>query len=227
MRISDCGFKDRSVDCNQRRSHLPSIRIPHSAIHNLKGGAGMAILNGRVLLLNFSYEPLGTVGVARAMCLVIRGVVHVEEFDGARVLRSARAEFQVPSVIRLRRYVNVRRKRQTPGMRRFRIFVRDQFRCQYCGAKLAASELTLDHITPRSKRGRSTQENLVTACVRCNTRKGSRTPEEARMPLLTSQKALQIGLEHVLLCYYAESRPEWRKYLLIEDPPEDERRKRA
>ena len=187
----------------------------------------MASLNGRVLLLNLSYEPLGTVGVARAMCLVIRGVVSVEEFDGERVLRSPRAVFQVPSVIRLRRYVNVRRRRQTPGMRRFRIFVRDQFRCQYCAARLSVRDLTLDHITPRSKQGRTTPENLATACVRCNTRKGNRTPEEARMPLLTSQKALQVGLEHVLLCYYSESRPEWRKYLLIEDPPEEERRKRA
>jgi 5-methylcytosine-specific restriction endonuclease McrA len=161
------------------------------------------------------------------MCLVIRGVVFVEEFDGLRVLRSASAQFQVPSVIRLRRYVNVRRRRQTPGMRRFRIFVRDQFRCQYCGAKLLARELTLDHITPRSKRGRSTPENLVTACVNCNTRKGSRTPEEARMPLLTSQKALRVGLERVLLCHYAESRPEWRKYLFVEEAFEDEQRKHA
>lgn len=187
----------------------------------------MANLNGRVLLLNLSYEPLGTVGIARAMCLVLRGVVFVEDFDAERVLRSPRAEFRVPSVIRLRRYVNVRRRRQTPGMRRFRIFVRDGFRCQYCSAKLAARELTLDHITPRSRHGRSTPENLATACVRCNTRKGSRTPEEARMPLLTSQKSLGIGLEHVLLCHYAESRPEWRKYLSAEGWADDEQRKRA
>ena len=161
------------------------------------------------------------------MCLVMRGVVFVEEVDEGRVLRSSRAEFAVPSVIRLRRYVNVRRRRQTPGMRRFRIFVRDQFRCQYCGAKLTARELTLDHITPRSKRGRSTPENLATACVRCNTRKGNRTPEEARMPLLTSQKALRVGLERVLLCHYAESRPEWRKYLFAEDWTDGEQRMRA
>ncbi len=112
-----------------------------------------ASLNGRVLLLNFSYEPLGTVGVARAMCLVIRGVVFVEEFDGQRVLRSPREEFRVPSVVRLRRYVNVRRRRQASGMKRLRIFVRDRFRCQYCGQKRGASELTLDHITPRSRGG--------------------------------------------------------------------------
>ena len=185
----------------------------------------MASLNGRVLLLNFSYEPLGTVGVARAMCLVIRGVVFVEEFDGRRVLRSPRAEFRVPSVVRLRRYVNVRRRRQSAGMRRFRIFVRDRFRCQYCGARKAAHELTLDHITPRSRRGGSAPENLATACVSCNTRKGDRTPEEARMPLLTAQKSLGVGLERVLLCHYAESRPEWRKYLFLEEEPERARMK--
>ena len=173
----------------------------------------MTSLNGRVLLLNFSYEPLGTVGVARAMCLVIRGAVFVEEFDGERVLRSPRAEFRVPSVVRLRRYVNVRRRRQTASMKRLRIFVRDRFRCQYCGQKRAPAELTLDHITPRSRDGRSTPENLATACVSCNTRKGSRTPEEARMPLLTTQTALRTKLERVVLCHYAEARPEWKKYL--------------
>ena len=185
----------------------------------------MASLNGRVLLLNFSYEPLGTIGVARVMCLVVRGAVFVEEFDGARVLRSPRAEFRVPSVVRLRRYVNVRRRRQTASMKRLRIFVRDKFRCQYCGGKRAAHELTLDHITPRSREGRSTPENLATACVACNARKGSRTPEEARMPLLTPQSSLRVGLEHVLLCHYAESRPEWRKYLFVGD--EEDARKRA
>ena len=187
----------------------------------------MANLNGRVLLLNFSYEPLGTVGVARAMCLVIRNAVFVEEYEAGRVLRSPRAEFFVPSVIRLRQYVNVRRRRQPTGLRRLRILVRDRFCCQYCGRQAAAHELTLDHITPRSKRGRSTPENLVAACKRCNTRKGDRTPEEARMPLLTTQRALRVGLDMVMLCHYAESRPEWRKYLFGEDDESGELRRLA
>jgi 5-methylcytosine-specific restriction endonuclease McrA len=184
-------------------------------------------LNGRVLLLNFSYEPLGTVGVARAMCLALRGVVFVEEYDEGRVLRSPSAEFPVPSVLRLRTYVNVRRRRQTAGMKRMRILIRDKFQCQYCGCRKAAGELTLDHITPRSQRGRSAPENLATACVECNSRKGNRTPEEARMPLLTPQHALGAGLEQVMLCHYAESRPEWKKYLLTGEAETDEQRKRA
>jgi 5-methylcytosine-specific restriction endonuclease McrA len=185
-------------------------------------------LTGRVLLLNFSYEPLGTVGVARAMCLSLRGAVSVEEYEAGRVLRSPRAEFRVPSVIRLRAYVNVRRRRQAAGMKRVRVFIRDKFTCQYCGKRKNACELTLDHITPRSQRGLSTPENLVTACVACNNRKGNRTPEEARMPLLTAQSKLAVGLDLVMLCHYAESRPEWRKYLFLESTAEaDEQRKTA
>ncbi len=177
----------------------------------------MATLNNRVLLLNFSYEPLGTVGVARAMCLVFREVVFVEEHDGERVLRSPRQEFRVPSVVRLRAYINVRRRRNAAGAKRLRIYVRDKFTCQYCGKRKAADELTLDHVTPRAQAGHSTPENLVTACVACNNRKGNRTPDEARMPLLTSQHHLRVGLDRVMLCHYAESRPEWRKYLFVED----------
>lgn len=177
-------------------------------------------LTGRVLLLNFSYEPLGTIGIARAMCLSLRGAVFVEEYEAGRVLRSPRAEFRVPSVVRLRVYVNVRRRRQAAGMKRMRIFVRDRFTCQYCGKRKNADELTLDHITPRAQRGQSTPENLATACVPCNNRKGSRTPEEARMPLLTAQSKFTVGLDLVMLCHYAESRPAWRKYLFDVEPAE-------
>lgn len=177
-------------------------------------------LNGRVLLLNFSYEPLGTVGVARSMCLSLKGTVFVEEYDGNRVLHSPSATFRVPSVIRLRSYINVRRRREASGMRRLRIYMRDRFRCQYCGDKRNSTELTLDHIVPRSRGGDNSPVNIVTACVRCNNRKGSRTPEEARMPLLTTQTALRMKLERVVLCHYAEARPEWRKYLFLEHPDE-------
>ena len=141
-------------------------------------------LNGRVLLLNQTYEPLGTVGVARAVVMLFKNSVFVEEWDGDRVLRTPSAEFPVPSVVRRRTYVNVRRGRETAGMKRVRIYIRDGFRCQYCGERKNPVELTLDHIQPRSRGGGNAPWNVVTACVRCNQRKGSRTPEEARMPLL-------------------------------------------
>jgi 5-methylcytosine-specific restriction endonuclease McrA len=173
-------------------------------------------LDGRVLLLNQTYEPLGTVSVARAVIMTFKDTVTVEEFDSERVLRSARAEFRVPSVIRRRTYINIRRRREASGMKRLRIYMRDKFRCQYCGEKKAADELTLDHILPRSRGGDNSPVNVVTACVSCNNRKGDRTPAEARMPLLTSQSALRVKLERVVLCHYAEARAEWRKYLFMD-----------
>jgi 5-methylcytosine-specific restriction endonuclease McrA len=173
-------------------------------------------LDGRVLLLNQTYEPLGTVSVARAVIMVFKNSVSVEEFDGDRVLRSARAEFPVPSVIRRRIYINIRRRREASSMKRLRIYMRDKFRCQYCGDKKPAGQLTLDHILPRSRGGDNSPVNVVTACVACNNRKADRTPAEARMPLLTSQSALRVKLERVVLCHYAEARVEWRKYLFMD-----------
>jgi len=173
-------------------------------------------LDGRVLLLNQTYEPLGTVSVARAVIMVFKNTVTVEELDGNRVLRSARAEFPVPSVIRRRIYINVRRRREASSMKRLRIYMRDKYRCQYCGEKKPVGELTLDHILPRSRGGDNSPVNVVTACVSCNNRKGDRTPAEARMPLLTSQSALRVKLERVVLCHYAEARVEWRKYLFMD-----------
>ncbi|MBK7804477.1 MAG: HNH endonuclease [Chloracidobacterium sp.] len=114
------------------------------------------MLTGRVLLLNFSYEPLGTVGVARAVCLWFRGAVFVEENDGDNVLHSPSTIFPVPSVVRLRHYVHVRRNNRETTMKRARIYIRDRYRCQYCGESKHAKELTLDHIFPRAQGGEST-----------------------------------------------------------------------
>ena len=173
-------------------------------------------LHGRVLLLNQTYEPLGTVSVARAIVMTFKDSVFVEEWDGNRVLRSAQAEFRVPSVVRRRVFINVRRRREASGMKRLRIYMRDKYRCQYCGHKKAVSELTLDHIMPRSRGGDNSPVNVVTACLACNNRKSNRTPDEARMPLLTPQSALRVKLERVMLCHYAEARAEWRKYLFMD-----------
>jgi 5-methylcytosine-specific restriction endonuclease McrA len=172
--------------------------------------------NDRVLLLNQTYEPLGTVSVARAIVMTFKNSVSVEELDGDRVLHSAREEFPVPSVIRRRTYINVRRRREQSGMKRLRIYMRDKFRCQYCGERKGVAELTLDHILPRSRGGDNSPVNVVTSCLKCNNRKSNRTPEEARMPLLTSQTALRVKLERVVLCHYAEARAEWRKYLFMD-----------
>jgi 5-methylcytosine-specific restriction endonuclease McrA len=174
------------------------------------------VINNRVLLLNQTYEPLGTVGVARAIIMMLKETVTVEEWDEGRVLHTTHEEYAVPSVIRRRTYINVRRRREASGMKRLRIYMRDKFRCQYCGEKKSPAELTLDHIFPRSRGGDNTPLNVVAACLACNNRKGNRTPAEARMPLLTAQSALRVKLERVVLCHYAEARPEWKPYIFMD-----------
>lgn len=175
------------------------------------------VLSRKVLLLNASYEVLGMVDVARAVCLVWKNTAHIVVKDGDRVLRSQNYVFEVPSVIRLFEYVDVRKRRNNSGKQRLRILMRDKMRCQYCGVRGNAFDLTLDHIIPRSRGGNSTPENLCAACIDCNQRKGMRTPDEARMPLLATPSALRYGLDRAVLNHYAESRPEWRPFLFLEE----------
>jgi len=174
-------------------------------------------LTRKVLLLNASYEALGIINIARAVRLVWKGSAEVVELDGARVLRSQHFVFPVPSVIRLIEYIDVRGRQSRASSKRTRILVRDRHRCQYCGVSGTGFDLTIDHIIPRSRGGRTAPENLCAACFACNQRKGDRTPEEARMPLLTNPSALTYGIERAALCQAAETRPEWRKYLFLDD----------
>jgi 5-methylcytosine-specific restriction endonuclease McrA len=98
-------------------------------------------------------------------------------------IRAVNFEIQVPRVIRLLFYD--RRPRQTVRFNRRNVFARDANRCQYCGKRFSTSELSLDHVIPRSRGGDTTWENVVCSCLRCNVRKGGRTPAEARMQLVS------------------------------------------
>jgi 5-methylcytosine-specific restriction endonuclease McrA len=178
-------------------------------------------LSRKVLLLNASYEPLSLVTAPKALTLIWRRVAEVIELDRGRFVHTVRFAFELPSVIRLTQYIDVR-SRQNRITNRHRILARDRYRCQYCGRRGTAFDLTLDHILPKSRGGRTVAENLATACWPCNNRKGNRTPEEARMPLLTNPAALFCGLERAAMQHSAQSRPEWRKYLFLEVDEEKE-----
>ena len=140
------------------------------------------------LALNASYEPLTLVSTRRAIRLVLEGKAEILEFDGDRAFRSANANVPCPTVIRLVRYVRVPRRFRRQVTNTF-LFARDDYCCMYCGAHRSELRgrhfLTRDHIVPRAQGGENTWENVVTACSPCNNRKGSRTPEEAGMKLLT------------------------------------------
>jgi 5-methylcytosine-specific restriction endonuclease McrA len=176
----------------------------------------MSVLTEKVLLLNASYQPEGVIDVVRAFLLVWKGSAQTVEIDPHRVLRSQHSTHEVPSVIRLVHYVDVRKRRRESGKQRFRIFVRDGFRCQYCAKRLVPAQLTLDHIMPRSRGGTDDPENLAASCIPCNQRKGNRTPDEARMPLLATPSALRYGLDRAMLSHYAQTRTEWRPYLCLD-----------
>lgn len=143
--------------------------------------AGRAVnLNApAVLVLNASFEPLHVCSIKRAVVLLMEGAAERVE-DSTAVLHSPSTIFAVPSVVRLRRYVR-RPARYQVAFNRRNVFRRDAHTCQYCGRN--GGDMTLDHVVPRSRGGRNSWENIVTACRECNSRKRDRTPEEATMQL--------------------------------------------
>jgi 5-methylcytosine-specific restriction endonuclease McrA len=150
----------------------------------------------------------------RAILLWFQGKVEVLEYHPSDkiVVRSAREEFQVPSVLRLKRFVNHRRFSRVKFCRE-NVYRRDQYRCQYCGDEFHARDLTLDHVVPASKKGRKDWTNMVTACRSCNHRKANRTPLSAGMPLL-SEPRVPNWLPPIQANVRLDNLPEaWRIYL--------------
>ena len=168
-----------------------------------------ASLDASVLVLNKLYMAIHIISVRRAFCLLFKDlaeVINVEDGQFATYdfetwreiselksqlyerdenedwLRTVGFEIQVPRVIRLMSYDRL--PKQTVKFNRRNIFARDNNLCQYCGKKFPTSELSLDHVFPRSRGGKSTWENIVCACLTCNVRKGGRTPAEANMKLI-------------------------------------------
>lgn len=141
-----------------------------------------------VLLLNFSYEPLGVIDVKRAVQLLFARKVEVVEAE-AGLVRSTSTAFPLPSILRMLYYVG--RKRKRIELTKKNVLLRDRYTCAYCEARGARGDrtMTVDHVLPKSKGGPSTWENLVCACMRCNNRKNNRSPEHAGMKLKRKPKA--------------------------------------
>jgi 5-methylcytosine-specific restriction endonuclease McrA len=104
------------------------------------------------------------------------------ERDDHEWVRCVRFELAVPRIVRLLLYDRL--PRADVRFTRRNIFARDGNRCQYCGKRFVTSELSLDHVVPRSQGGQSSWANVVCACVKCNVRKGGRTPKQARIKLI-------------------------------------------
>lgn len=135
------------------------------------------------LVLDQAWRPIDQVSWDRAITLLVTDKVEViEEYDDW-VVRSVTLSIRVPAVIRLLEAVATRKK----GVRfsREAVYTRDKGRCQYCNRALKRPEATYDHVMPRRLGGTTRWENIVIACQPCNTKKGGRTPEQAKMKLAT------------------------------------------
>jgi 5-methylcytosine-specific restriction endonuclease McrA len=117
-----------------------------------------------------SYFPLSLLGWQDAVRLIFQDkLVIVAEYE--RIIRSPSRAMRLPSVVALRAFVPMPRR---VAFTRFNVFLRDHFRCQYCGAEFSSKDLTFDHVVPRSRGGETRWDNVLAACEPCNTRKGSR-----------------------------------------------------
>jgi 5-methylcytosine-specific restriction endonuclease McrA len=197
-----------SLNNSTGHSRHPLPVPPDVAVHTSGDGHS---LHAPVLVLNTSYEPINVCAARRAIVLVLKGVAMAEEENG-HFLHAARLAFRVPSVIRLLEYRRI--PHQTRALSRKNILLRDRNTCQYCAEVLASSELTLDHVIPRSRGGTSTWENLVACCHSCNRRKSNQLPAEAKMKLMREPRAFNLHTSrHIMRLMGSDDR--WRKYLFF------------
>jgi 5-methylcytosine-specific restriction endonuclease McrA len=135
----------------------------------------------KVLVLNQDYTAFTVCTVPKAFLLVYLNKAEMVLEDARVNLRTVTRAFPMPSVIRLNRYVNRPFRHGGVVLNRHNVFKRDSNKCQYCQS---TKDLTLDHVYPKSRGGKTSWDNLVTACKHCNARKGDFTPEEAGMLLI-------------------------------------------
>ena len=166
-------------------------------------------LNCHVLVLNKHYMAVRVTHVKRAISLIFKDLAEVIDFDQGQYLNydfeswlevsqlkkrfephehdwlhTVHLSIAVPRVVRLLSYDRMPRPSVT--LNRRNIFARDRSRCQYCGRHLPTSELSLDHVIPRSQGGQTTWDNIVCACIKCNVKKGGRRPHQAGMKLINA-----------------------------------------
>jgi 5-methylcytosine-specific restriction endonuclease McrA len=134
-----------------------------------------------VLFLDAEWRPLRIDSWQDAIADFFLGKVEVVEYSRDRMIAGVGRTFPLPSVVRVVR--RFKRDRIRIRFSRLNIYARDGFTCQYCAVRFPTEDLTFDHVLPRSCGGRTTWENIVTSCIRCNSAKGARTPEAAGMKL--------------------------------------------
>ncbi|MBU0638003.1 MAG: HNH endonuclease [Planctomycetes bacterium] len=192
-------------------------------------------LSVSVLMLNRLYMAVRVISARRAMSLVYRELAEVVSVEDGKFssydfddwlevseaksvfepeehdwIRTVRFQIAVPKIVRL--LVFDKLPKAKVKLNRRNLYARDQNHCQYCGRRFATSELSLDHVIPRSQGGSNSWENIVCACLRCNVKKGGRTPEQANLRLITPPR--QPRRSPVLTIKLSNSKyASWKQFL--------------
>jgi 5-methylcytosine-specific restriction endonuclease McrA len=166
------------------------------------------MLDARVLVLNQNYMPMSVCSARRAVVLLYMDKAEIVERNHG-VVRSVNQELPLPSIVRLSRMVHVPRKRVL--LSRKNIIKRDNHQCQYCGTR--EGPVTVDHVVPRNRGGKDTWENLVCACMKCNSKKGNRTPKESGMIL--KRRPRKPGYLFFIQHLGSVSDDRWKPYLFM------------
>lgn len=162
----------------------------------------------RVLVLNQDYSPLSVCSAERAFLLIYLEKAELVHEDSEHRMRSVNTSYPTPSVIRLQNYIYIPFK--SVMLSRQNIFKRDSHQCVYCGEK---KDLTLDHVIPKSRGGASSWANLTTACKKCNSLKGNKTPKEAEMPL--AQEPFKPSYIMFVRNFSGFTSDDWLQYLSL------------
>lgn len=164
----------------------------------------------KILVLNYSYEPLQFCGAKRGLLMVLSGRAEQIECDGY-VVRSPSTSFQLPIVIRVLKMVKRNHRRQVAFSKK-NILRRDNYTCQYCGDR--ERMLTVDHVLPKSRGGKTSWNNVVVACKPCNLKKGNKTAREAEMELSQKPRRPDFSYHPFIVPDGPASHVEsWKKYL--------------
>lgn len=171
-----------------------------------------------VLVLNADYRPLSIIPWERAVRLQYKykytndnskGIEVIEYYQDDSI-KGVSHNYPLPAVIRVRSYIKPRRDKL--NFSRKNVYLRDNCTCQYCGNQFSPDKLTYDHVTPRSRGGKTTWTNIVTACLPCNHRKANKTPEQAKMRLLKLPAEPNCrGVMHI--APWQKIPQEWRTYI--------------
>lgn len=176
----------------------------------------MYMENWKTLLLDVSNQPVDIIPWTEAMFLLVTGKADVVVDYENIPIRSEKLTFKLPSIMKLRKFF---RRNTQVQFSRYNIFYRDDWKCQYCGTQCKSSDLTFDHVVPKSQGGKKTWENIVAACFTCNHSKRDRTPKQAGMKLIREPKKPKWMPK--LIIRLKDNHPaEWRDYLYWNVPLE-------